>query len=199
MDNTTLENSIREEASRAITAIREKEALEIRQMDEVFSREMEDFRRQVEAETESHIRQEISKLENKALLERKKMRLQSAEQFITRMVDEVMKNIHNNPNYRQFLLEAICDGVKMVAADVDIKLNQDDIPLEKDILAAIAAMGGKQNVVIAKDPNIKWGGCLVWDKQKGRIFNNTLERIYFRKALLIRQKAMSLLMNKISG
>ena len=50
MDNTTLENSIREEASRAITAIREKEALEMRQMDEIFSMEMEDFRRQAEAD-----------------------------------------------------------------------------------------------------------------------------------------------------
>lgn len=194
MDNTTLENSIREEAARAIAAIKEKEALEIRQMDDLYSVEMENFRKQVETETEIRIRQEISKLENRAILERRKTKLRNTEQFINGIVDEVMKKIRHNPNYRQFLLEAICDGVKMAAADVDIKLNKEDIPLEKDVLAAIAAMDGKQNVVIAEDPNIKWGGCLVWDKQKGRIFNNTLERIYFRKSLLIRRKAMSLLM-----
>lgn len=154
MDNTTLENSIREEASRAITAIREKEALEMRQMDEVFSMEMEDFRRQAEAETESHIRQEISKLENKALLERKKMKLQNAEQFINRIVDEVMKNIRNDRLYKQFLLEAIRDGVKISGADVDIKLSNEDIFLKKDIVAAIAAMDGRKKVSITEDSKV---------------------------------------------
>ncbi|HOO35488.1 MAG TPA: hypothetical protein PK842_11600 [Smithella sp.] len=199
MDNTTLENSIREEASRAITAIREKEALEMRQMDEVFSMEMEDFRRQAEAETESHIRQEISKLENKALLERKKMKLQNAEQFINRIVDEVMKNIRNDRLYKQFLLEAIRDGVKISGADVDIKLSNEDIFLKKDIVAAIAAMDGRKKVSITEDSKVQWGGCLIRDKETGRIFNHTLERIYFRKSLLIRQQVMSLLMRKAEG
>ncbi|HOG83087.1 MAG TPA: hypothetical protein PK651_11955 [Smithellaceae bacterium] len=199
MDNTTLENSIREEASRAIAAIREKEALETRQMDEVFSREMENFRKQVEAETEIHIRQEISKLENKALLERKKIKLQSAERFINRIVDEVMKNIRYDPQYVKFLLKAICDGVKTAAADVDIRLHNEDIALKKDIFAAIAAVDGSKNVFVTEDPKVQWGGCLIRDKETGRIFNHTLERIYFRKSLLIRQHVMSLLTDAESG
>ena len=155
--------------------------------------------RQAEAETESHIRQEISKLENKALLERKKMKLQNAEQFINRIVDEVMKNIRNDRLYKQFLLEAIRDGVKISGADVDIKLSNEDIFLKKDIVAAIAAMDGRKKVSITEDSKVQWGGCLIRDKETGRIFNHTLERIYFRKSLLIRQQVMSLLMRKAEG
>jgi len=199
MDNTTLENSIREEAARAIAAIREKEALEIRQMDEAYSAEMEYFRKQVEAETEIRIRQEISKLENRALLERRKTKIQSTEQFIQRTVDQAMKNIRENPGYMPFLLKAIGDSVKMTDADADVKLSKEDIHLGKDILAVLASMDIQKNIAISEDPNIHWGGCLVWDKGKGRIFNNTLERIYFRKSLLIRQKAMNLLMKNARG
>jgi len=132
-------------------------------------------------------------LENRAILERRKLTLTSVEQFISRMVDEVMKEIRSNPLYGQFILNSIGSIVNQVPAGVEVRLNKDDLVLEKEILATARARGRSNSVSIKEDPKIKWGGCLVLDEAGGRIFNNTMERIYFRKSLLIRQKVMSLL------
>ncbi|KQC07267.1 MAG: hypothetical protein APR62_00655 [Smithella sp. SDB] len=194
MENTTLENSIREESARAIAAIKEKEALEIMHMDEIYSSETDNFRKQTESETEMRIRQELLKIKNKTILERRKIKLRSIEKFINRIVDEAVKEIRSKPHYKQFLIESICNFVKEVQNDVEIRLSAEDLFLEKDILAAIAAEDGNHKVVITADVNIKWGGCLILDKERGLIFNNTLERIYFRKSLLIRQRVTNILM-----
>lgn len=193
MNNTTLENSIREEAARAIAVIKEKEADEIRKLNEDYALKINDFRKKSETETQTRIDQELSRLENRAILERRKLTLTSVEQFISRMVDEVMKEIRSNPLYGQFILNSIGSIVNQVPAGVEVRLNKDDLVLEKEILATTGAQSRSNSVIIKEDPKIKWGGCLVLDEAGGRIFNNTMERIYFRKSLLIRQKVMSLL------
>ena len=194
MDDKALENSIREESAREIAAIREKEVLEIKKLDEAYAAEMESFRRQVEAETQARIRQELTKLENRGILERKKMRLRSIDRFIRDTVDEVVKGIRENPHYRKFLLDSVSGVVEKLPGGAEIRLRPEDISLGKDIFAEMAAAGKGRDIAVVGDPDIKWGGSLVVDNEGGRIFNNTLERIYFRKSLLIRQKVMNALM-----
>lgn len=193
MDNTTLEDSIQEESARVIAAIREKAALEVQRLEDRYAAELESFRKQVVDETEARLKQELFRLENIAMLERKKLRLVSVERFINRMVDDVMKGIRSHSRYRQFLVDAVCSAVAQISGDVKVRLNPEDLAFEPDIAAAIRAAGSHQRMVIQADAGVQWGGCLVSDEAQGRIFNHTLERIYFRKALFVRRKAMKIL------
>jgi len=201
MENASdaLENSIRAEAARIITESREKEALEIKQLDEAYKDEMNNFQKQTQAKTDARLKQELSILENKAILERRKFKLQSTEKFINSIVDELMKGIRDNTLYRKFLIDSVCNIVKQIPAGVEVRLKPEDLSLEKEIMTAIGAVGRNQSVVVKGETNILWGGCLVWDQSQKRIFNNTIERIYFRKSLLIRQKVMKILTEQSRG
>jgi vacuolar-type H+-ATPase subunit E/Vma4 len=191
--NDALENSIRAEAARIITESGEKEALEIKQLDEAYKDEMNNFQKQTQAKTDARLKQELSILENKAILERRKFKLQSTEKFINSIVDELMKGIRDNTLYRKFLIDSVRNIVKQIPAGVEVRLKPEDLYLKKEIMTAIGDVGRNQSVVVKGDPTILWGGCLVWDQAQKRIFNNTIERIYFRNSLLIRQKVMNIL------
>lgn len=198
MTESGLENQIREESARAIEAIREKEEHEIKQLDEAYAAEMNKFRKQTEAETEARIDQELSRLSNRAVLERRKFNLQTIESFIEKMVDEVAKEIRGNPQYKQFLLKAIRDTTGKTSSDVEIHIKSEDKAWEKEILAAVESADKNRNIVIKGDPGIHWGGFIIFDKNGGRIFNYTLERVYFRKSITIRQNILKILTKHFS-
>lgn len=199
MDNTTLENSILRASEEMIAGIREKEARELRQMEEDYAAEVERFRKKTEAETQARLDQELSRLENRAVLERKKLKLTTVERFIHRMVDDVMKGIRSHPRYRQFLTDAAALAAEEISGDVEVRLSPADMMLEKELAAAVQSAESERQVRIEADAAIGWGGCLVADHAGGRVFNRTLERIYFRKALLIRRKVLQVLQGAPEG
>jgi len=183
MDKTSLEDSIKRECDEAIAAIGENEAEELRRLDVRCHAAVDSFRRQTIEETDARIRLETVRLENKALLERRKMRLQSTENFIDRMVHEVMEGLRTNPRYRQFILEAVRNAVKDIPGRAEARLAAGDLTLEGEIRSALKS----DRLLIKQEASIRWGGCLILDDEGGRIFNSTLERIYFRKSPAIRR------------
>lgn len=189
MDKITLESSIKRECEEMIAAIREKEAEELRRLTMQYQAAIDSFQRQTQDETDAQIRQDLAKLDNKAALDRQKLNLLSVENFITRLVDDLMKGIRQHPRYAQFLLDAIGDAVKEISGRSGVGLTTEDLAREQDIRSAV----GNDQLAITGDPSIRWGGCLVLDEEGGRIFNSTLERIYFRKLLTIRRKVAKIL------
>ncbi len=199
MDNTTLEDSIRRASEEMIAGIREKEARELERLAEDCAAEIERFRKKTQEETQARMDQELSRLENRAVLERKKLKLTTVERFIHRIVDDVMKGIRSHPRYRQFLVDAAAGDAAEIPGNVEVRLAPNDGVYGNEIDEALRAAGGDRQIRIEADAGIGWGGCLVVDSARGRIFNRTLERIYFRKALQIRRKALQILQDGTEG
>ncbi len=195
MDETALESSIRDRAARLIAAIGEKEKSELRLLEQNCMEEIESLREQVRAEGEGRLRQELSRIENRAVLERRKRKLVGVQNFIDRMMEEVVEELRHDPQYRQFLLDAIAEAAEQIKAGFEVRLNPGDLTLEAEIRAAVTTAGRSRDIAITEDATIQWGGCLVLDRAEGRIFNGTIERIYFRKSLLIRQEIMKIVMD----
>jgi len=195
MEERALESSIKDQAARLIAAIAEKENAELRLLEQNCMEEIEGFREQVHAEGEGRLRQELSRIENRAVLERRKRKLVGVQNFIDRMMDEVVEEMRHDPQYKQFLLDAVLEAAEHIKAGFEVRLNPEDLAFETETCAALKTAERNRDTAITEDPTIKWGGCLVLDRAEGRIFNSTIERIYFRKSLLIRQEIMKIVMD----
>lgn len=191
-----LESSIREESKRIIRVTKEKESSEIQKLEEACADEIEKFRKKTEAETAAKIAQELSKMENKDSLERKKFKLRATEDFINHIVQDAVKEIRGDGRYKMFLIDAVCNAAEKIRDRTEVCLTGKDRVFEKEIIEALTTAGINRNIVINEDTNIKWGGCIVNDPSGGRIFNSSIERIYFRKSLTIRQEVMRILKQK---
>ena len=193
MKQPPLEASIRKESEEAILALRERETLEIGQLDEACAAEIEEFREKTETEGKARLDQELSRLENKALLECKKLRLCGLDDFIGRMVKEAVQIMRADPRYKTFLLDRVSDAVGEIRGGIEVCLTTEDLPLEREIMGAAMKAGRNPDVTLSEDPAIQWGGCTIRDESEGRIFNNTIERIYYRKAPTIRREIVKIL------
>lgn len=193
MSGTSLESSIREESARLLAAIGEKEAAEIRRLEDSFRAELESFTDKVEADTQARLRQELARMENRASLERRKLKLLGVDNFISQVMDEVVSELRLGPDYKRFMLDAVVDAARQTPAEVEVGLMAEDLALESEIRKTLKTAGLNGDMAIARDATIKWGGCLVRDVLGGRIFNYTLERIYYRKTVMIRREIMKIL------
>lgn len=196
MKQEPLEASIRKEAEKAIYAIREKEVLETKVLDEVCAGEIKAFKEKTEAGVQAKIGHERSRLENKSLLERRKLKLCGLDGFIDRMVEEAVRIMRADPRYTAFLLDRVRDAAGGIQAGIEVSLQKEDLSLEKEIRKAAGGKRRKADVALREDPAIRWGGCAIRDETEGRIFNNTIERIYYRKAAAIRREVTKILNEK---
>jgi len=196
MKQPPLEESIRKESEEAVRAIREREALEIKQLDEACAAEIEEFKVKTEAEGRAKIEQELSRLENKGILERKKLNLRGLDDFMGRMVKEAVQIIRTGPRYRTFLLDRVRDAAGEIQGGIEVYLKKEDLAFEKEIMEAAGGAGRNPDVIIHEDAAIQWGGCAIRDESNGRIFNSTIERIYYRKSPTIRREIMKILNEK---
>ena len=196
MKQPPLEESIRKESEETIHAIREKEVLEIKGLDDACSAELEAFRKKAEAETQAKIEQELSRLENKGLLERKKLKLRGLDDFMGRMVKEAVGIMRIDPRYTTFLLDRVRDAAGEIRGGIKVSLKKEDLALEKEIMKAAGGKRRTPDVALSEDAAIQWGGCTIRDESEGRIFNSTIERIYYRKAPTIRREIMKILNKK---
>ncbi len=191
-NSSSLESAIRDRAEDAISEIARKEAAQIKKLNDAYAAELDDFRKEMKARTDARIAQESSRVQNRASLELRKLKLKHVEEFITRTVEEVVNGIRDNTRYKSFLLDAVSDAVRRIPTGAEVRLKVGDLIFETELREAIAKAGGK-DVAIIQDETIKWGGCIIVDVTGGRVFDSTIERVCYRKAPVIRREVMALL------
>ena len=196
MDKSSLESSIRDESRLAIQAIKDKEASEVMRLDDLYADEIEAYRTKTSAETDARIEQELSKITNRSMLERKKRNLKLIEDFISRSVEEAVKGLRDDPRYRLFIVETLVKAAGQVHGRAEVHLKEQDRALGEEIMEKFTSSAGKHKLVIHEDNTIKWGGCTIKDEQGGRIFNATIKRICFRNYQIIRRELMKIMREK---
>ena len=196
MDKTPLESSIWEESRSAIQAIRDKEAAHIKELDAACDAEIAAFKDRIEEQTRSRIQQEVFKLKNRGIVERRKHKLHAVEEFITSIVDEAVNGIRHDVRYQNFLIDAIRDALENIRDSAEVSLKKEDLVFREEIMAAVKDNSKGPEVAISNNDTIVWGGCIVHDAAGGRIFNSTIERIYFRKSPAIRREVVRILREK---
>ncbi len=195
MEKTSLESAIRDEAELAISAIAQKEAEELKRLDDAHLAGLEEFQKQLAAATDGRIRQESSKAQNRASLDLQKHKLRSVEAFISSAVEEAEKVIRDQPQYKIFLLAAVMDTIGHISNAAEVRLSREDMVLKDEIQKALKAAHLNMDIAFVEDKTIKWGGYKVVDGRGGRIFDGTIERICYRKSPVIRREIMNLLAN----
>ena len=192
-DKTSLEGAIQDEARRVIEDLAVKEALELKRLEEAYASELEDFKNRTGARMEAKIRQECLRLENRAGLNQKKFKLKNIEAFVSRVLEEALKGIRDNPRYKTFLLGRVVETTAGIPEGAEVRLKSEDLVLEKEIRKALKGASVREDISFVEDKTIKWGGCIVVDPHKGRIFDSSMDRIYFQKSDAIRREVMKML------
>ena len=192
-EKKSLEKAIQDEALERISNIAVKEALELKRLDTAYAAELKVFKNRAEAETEAKIRQESSRVENRAGLNQRKSRLKSLEAFADRLVEETAKGIRETPGYKNFLLRSLAEALGKIPGNAEAGIKREDLVLEPWIREALAVSGIKNDLSIVEDKTIRWGGCIVREIKGGRIFDRSIERICFQKSAEIRRETMRIL------
>ena len=197
-DETALINSLRESSAHKKTVIMQQADDEIRKLKNRYFSDIEELKKKINDETGSKIDQELSKITNRALIEKKKLQLCILENFIATMVEEAIGELRSNgkDRYKEFLLDAVDESLSQIkGGEALVYISEEDMGLEGiNIKETIMQKAGHSpDISIAVDKGITQGGAIVIDKERGLYYNSTIERIVYRKYDEIRKEVTKIL------
>ncbi|UCF73636.1 MAG: V-type ATP synthase subunit E [Deltaproteobacteria bacterium] len=197
-DETGLINSLRENSASKIDAIKQEAEDEIKKLERSHISDIEELKKKINDETSCTIDQELSKIRNRALIEKKKLQLRIIEDFIATMIKEAIGELRSSgkDRYKEFLLDAVDESLSQVKGkEALVYISEEDMGLEginiKDTIMQKA--GHSPDISIVVDKGITQGGAIVFDKERGLYYNSTIERIVYRKLNEIRKEVLSIL------
>jgi len=197
-DERGLINSLRENSASKISVIKQQADYEINRLNERYISDIEQLRKKINDETSSKIDQELSKIRNRALIEKKKLHLRIIEDFIATMIEEAIGELRGSgkDRYKGFLLDAVDESLSQIkGGEALVYISEEDMGLEGiNIKETIMQKAGHSpDISIAVDKGITQGGAIVVDKERGLYYNSTIERIVYRKYHEIRKEVLNIL------
>jgi len=197
-DETALINSLRENSAHKKSVIMQRADDEISKLEKSYISDIEELKKKINDETGSKIDQELSKIRNRALIEKKKLQLRIIEDFIATMIEEAICELRSSgkDRYKEFLLDAMDESLSQIkGGEALVYISEEDMMLEgTNIKETIMQKAGHSpDISIVVDKDITQGGAIVFDKERGLYYNSTIERIVYRKFDEIRKKVLNIL------
>ncbi len=200
-DEKGLINSLRESSAHKKSVIMQQAEDEISKLERSYISDIEELKKKINDETTSKIDQELSKIRNRALIEKKKLQLRIIEDFIATMVEEAIGELRKSgkDRYKEFLLDSVDESLSQIkGGEALVYISEEDMGLEGiNIKETIMQKAGHSpDISIVVDKGITQGGAIVFDKERGLYYNSTIERIVYRKFDEIRKKVLNILSEK---
>jgi len=197
-DEKGLINSLRESSAHKKSVIMQQAEDEISKLERSYISDIEELKKKINDETTSKIDQELSKIRNRALIEKKKLQLRIIEDFIATMIEEAIGELRSSgkDRYKEFLLDSVDESLSQIkGGEALVYISEEDMGLEGiNIRETIMQKAGHSpDISIAADKGITQGGAIVIDKERGLYYNSTVERIVYRKYDEIRKKVLNIL------
>ena len=200
-DEAGLINSLRESSAHKKTVIMQQADDEIRKLERSYISDIEELKKKIDDETTSKIDQELSKIQNRALIEKKKLRLRILEDFIATMIKEAIRELRSSrkDRYKKFLLDSVDESLSRIkGGEALVCISEEDVMLEETNIkeTIMQKAGHSPDISIVVDKDITQGGAIVFDTERGLYYNSTIERIVYRKFDEIRKQVLNILSEK---
>ncbi len=200
-DPARLIESIREESARRIGLLEQEAQAEIQRIDEECAGEIRSFREARESETDGEIERAVYIMKNRAVIEKRKLRLNAVEEFMRIMVKEAVSCFveKDREGYVNFLKKEITGALtEREWGNVVIHLRPEDAGIESEILNAI----GRENIscekiVFSVDNAAPGGGAVIEDVNQGLSCNRSLDRIVARAYDEIRKEVAAIVQKHV--
>jgi len=167
---------------------------EIRKMEDSARAEISEFSSAQERKSDEHIENEKIKIVNRSFIEKKKQSLDIIDSFMEKIIEEALETLPGSDGYYDFLIGVILEPLKEIrGSSVTVKVSERDLIYSERILNAIRESGFSFKADIKRDELITTGGAVIVDDENGVIYNNSIERIVFRKTDVIRKTIFGLL------
>jgi len=115
-DEAGLISSLRKSSAHKKTVIIKKADDEIRKLERSYISDIEKLKKKINDETTGKIDQELSKIRNRALIEKKKLQLRIIEDFIATMIEEAIRELRTSgkDRYKEFLLDSVDESLSQI-------------------------------------------------------------------------------------
>lgn len=166
-----------------IDRINSDASAEIKRIEDEINGEIESFRAEEQKKYEEMITYEEGKASNLFSIELKKQNLEVIDRFIIRVLAETSEIIRADSRYAAFLIECATTPLKEITGrSVTICISPGDEEFSEMIMKEAVKNSGDLKIRIIQDESITTGGVMLIDDEPEVVFNNTVERIVYRKS-----------------
>lgn len=190
-DPGPLVDSVRENIMRRIDEVNSSTDMEINEIEKKLNAEIGEFREMQQLKHEEIIKYEGGKIRNLASTAIKKQRLDGIEAFILKVINNAAVSITKDPGYPEFLQSCVISGIENVKGrSATVIVSESDMVYSDAIIDKVSASGYRIKIKISADDRVRTGGAMVIDDDEEVIYNNSVERIFYRNKEEIRREVV---------